>query len=139
MVCKNCNQQLNGNEKYCGNCGYKVESNNTNIVDNEKEDKKATIFSIISLLLTFGCPFVNKFLKSTFGSNRITDKILYYEVLIGLVLMILARVKSPKNKLAKFTMWLYVALISLIVIGSIIYAILVVILLAGCIGGLKGF
>ena len=86
-----------------------------------------TALSLISLGLFFG-PSALSILSagisaSTSAGSRITaisSALSGVCTLAAIVLMIVARVKYPKNKLAKVVMWIYIALFAIGIIGSVL-------------------
>ena len=131
MYCTNCGNELKNDRNFCSNCGSKIENNNVNnqnnvTIKNEKseDDKYANILCIISIILTFGASFVLGILS--YNARNLESAFDYIGglcPLIGLVLMIVARVKYPNNKFAKILMWIYIVLIILGIVAFILLTI----------------
>lgn len=74
MNCKNCGNELEENEKYCGKCGTKVENNISNVEtkSNENTDNKEPIkikftYFIIGIVILFLIPVCMVFINSSNG------------------------------------------------------------------------
>lgn len=148
--CKSCGAKLDDSVKFCTECGNQliVVDNNTiinnntiqtqpvNQVETPEEHKAGNTLGIISLCLYFGGPLITFLISFAvgFGSGisgtsssaytSITTLLSSLSGISGLaayVLMIIGRVKYPKNTLCKVVMWIY--------IGFLILGILSVILL----------
>lgn len=72
MNCKNCGNELEENEKYCGKCGTKVENNISNVEtkSNENTDNKEPIkikftYFIIGIVILFLIPVCMVFIKNS--------------------------------------------------------------------------
>ena len=145
MYCPNCGEKMEEKDNFCIKCGTPknntigVESNipNTQIsstsinngqqkpikVDNisEEDNRKANLICTISLILTYGYSLFSKLIS--YGNSNISeifDSFAGLAPLIGLVLMIYARVKYPNNKFAKVLMWIYIINVIIAIVGMII-------------------
>ena len=143
--CNKCGKELDPKEKFCSGCGNNIVEATTATPEapkskvpegmTEEENKKANKLGIISLLLYFAGPGVFTVLASgisgifvTTGgystSTSIFQMILYslrsISSLAAIVIMIILRVKYPKNVLGKVIMWIYISLFILGIIGIII-------------------
>lgn len=140
MYCSNCGKKLNDDEKFCSNCGNNRDvknevKNNSNNVENTSNNQSyidksdGNSLALLSLVFGFGTELVVLFIsrlfpnaKELFNSYGISG----FCSLIGIVLMIVARVKYPHNRLAKIAMWVYI-------IKLVLYLVLVVLFFATCI------
>jgi len=150
MYCEKCGEKIKEGNNFCTNCGtpkkvinkvevkeeQKVVGGPTVIVVENKvdeENKKANILCTISLLCYFIGPillflislclsFISKSLGSVFNILISAPRI------AAIVLMIVARVKYPKNTFAKVLMWIY---IGIIIAGFILGVILIVCIILG--------
>lgn len=130
MNCYNCGNPLTGEEKMCSNCGafqstVKQETVPVEVLLKEtpEEKKKANMLCLISVILTV-CPTIFVMITSVFNikNNIITTifgAITSVNNLAALVLMIVVRVKYPKNVFGKVLMWLYI----ITIVGGLILAI----------------
>ena len=115
------------------------------------EDQLAEKLCIASVICYFGSPLVSSILSSITGftskiSSSSTDDlfssvafwpislILALGPLAGVILMIVARVKSPKNTFGKVLMWVYIALFILKVLAIIALILLFGAMIAACAG-----
>jgi len=99
-----------------------------------EDNHKANMYCVASLLCTFVIPLVTMMvsgiLVNVFGSvdNDTTTSLLSSAVstisglshLAGWVLMIITRVRFPKNKFGKVLMIVYLSLLALVVIGIVV-------------------
>jgi uncharacterized membrane protein YvbJ len=129
--CKYCGKELEENATFCGNCGKEIEQINTtsnvNNISNNKIEKStntdeedARIYCILSLVCTFFSGIITKILYSL---NINIYSITPLCTIIGIVLMIYARVKYPKSKFAKVLMWLYLILF---ILGILMIIVLII-------------
>lgn len=151
VVCKNCNRENPANTNFCMGCGsalntdenkkseinIKSENNNANknnpvnenkiSIENSEDKKVGDRLGIISLLLYFASGIVELLSFGIFPNDFgiFLSSVVGMCPLAGIVVMIVGRVKYPKNKLLKITMW--------IIIGTLIASIvLLIIFLAFC-------
>ena len=136
MYCKNCGKKLSNNENFCTNCGVEktnIINSDTTITNEElKEDNNCNILCGISLLLYLASDIILLPLLTNNSDN--SSGILGISSLVGLVLMIIARVKYPKKTFPKILMWLYIAKI----IIAIILLIIVCIACVSCVNNAQG-
>ena len=140
MFCRFCGKELEEGSPICTNCAKPVISDkvnaNTNVEveepTNPKNEKLANTLCMISLILFFGgeilcaglvecLPFLKEVFSVLAGVCPLT----------GIVLMIIARVKAPKNRFALILMWIYIALFIVCFIMFIIMMIFVVFMCGG--------
>ena len=102
--CTNCGTKLYDGDLYCGNCGKRVVGE---VIDSD--GNTATTLSIISIS-TVVINIINLFTMFYTKSNSI-DLISVFLLIIGLIFMIIVRVKYPKNRLGKMAMFSYIILV----------------------------
>ena len=111
-----------------------VSTNNTPVVE-DPNDHTAKILSIISLALFFGGSAVMGLITRLIPPlSKLVSSLTGLCPLIAIVLMIIARVKCPQNKLAKITMWIYIVLSIIGFTLTIIFVVLCVNTLRSCPG-----
>jgi len=115
------------------------------------EDELATKLCIASLICYFGAPVLSSILSSvsdftsSFNSSSVDDLVsnaMFWPIglvlalgpLAGIILMIIARVKAPKNTFGKVLMWVYIALFILKILAVIALILLFGALVAACAG-----
>ena len=143
--CSECGNKLEEGSVFCTSCGNKLEEapqvvNNapqTADVESPEDKKKAHILCIISLILFFAPSVVNvglSYLINTFSTAGLYTgySLSGLTSLVAIVLMIVARVKYPKNTFAKILMWIYIVLIILGTVAMIAVFILCYSLMASC-------
>ena len=131
MNCYNCGNQLNEDVRMCPKCGAfqstikqeKVVPVEAILKESPEEKKKANILCLISVILPF-CPTIFVMITSVFNiKNDILTTIFGAIVsvcnLAALVLMIVVRVKYPKNLFGKILMWFYI----ITIVGGLILTI----------------
>lgn len=143
MYCKNCGEKVEDGKLECTKCGTKVEdkvemdkaeivnnsssSNNDNSIPSAEDEKNANLLCVISLILYFGSSAISGLLYSISSvSGSYVANIGGLCPLAGIVLMIIARVKYPKNRFAKVLMWIYIIL-------TILAIVTVILIFAACI------
>ncbi len=150
MYCINCGNQILDGDSFCTNCGALANNNapvqepqkvtvvqtNNNTIS-EEDNKKANFMCILSLLLYIAAPVV-LYLIDMIISFTLDKGFTFFSAfsslshLAGLALMIVARVKYPKNTFAKVLMWIYIGLMLL----SIVIVIVIIIFAIGIIASL---
>ena len=126
-ICPNCQTHNDNNSKFCVNCGQQLVLNN-DIVNNQSNsinNSEGNMWGIISLLLYFaGTTIVSLItfilpdeVKDSFSS------LIGMSPLAGIVIMIIGRVKYPKNKLLKIAMWLIIGSIFLSLVAFVLFVI----------------
>ena len=143
MYCSNCGKEIKEDEKFCQNCGKeivrdgnvkeevvleaeRVDEVNNNVeadpnLDKSKEEfdnSQANLLCTISLILMYGVWVLSMFIPAASTVSSISS-------IAAIVLMIVARVKYPKNTFAKVLMWLYIATV-------IIYVLLMIAIIIAC-------
>ena len=137
-ICPKCGAKIEEAGRYCYNCGTPIiektiqntnsDRNNNQILNNEKE---GDILGLISLILYFAGSGLVSALISIFPS----DTRYYFSSLVGLcplasiVVMIVGRIKYPKNKLLKIAMW---TIIICTIVGIIAFIVIMVLLYLAC-------
>ena len=144
--CHNCCKEIEEGTVFCTNCGVQlsqsdneanndnnsqietikeqpVTQQNNNVNSNQDNKSNATLFGVLSLVLYFAGSIIISLLSYLLPANS-RDAFMSLSgfcPLVGIVLMIIGRVKYPTNKFLKVVMW--------IIIGSIILGIVAFILL----------
>ena len=138
MYCKNCGEKIEDGRSECDSCKISIdekeEVKKSEVIDNkidlekDKEDEKnANLLCVISLILYFGSGTISGiFAVLSSVSGTYISSFTGLCPLAGIVLMIIARVKYPKNKFAKILMWIYIIL-------TLISIIAVIIVIAACV------
>ena len=137
-ICPKCGAKIEEAGRYCYNCGTPIIEKtiqNTNSGRNNNQvpnnDKEGDILGLISLVLYFAGSGLVSALISIFPS----DTRYYFSSLVGLcplasiVVMIVARIKYPKNKLLKIAMW---TIIICTIVGIIAFIVIMVLLYLAC-------
>ena len=135
-ICQRCGAPLDDNVNFCTSCGCNlsefvpnqvyqqpVQQLNPNNVETPEEKKAGNTLGIISLCLYFGSPVLSgiiAYLSSLANTSSYSSTNAFTSLISGLsgiasltawVLMIIGRVKYPKNKLCKVVMWIYIGLL----------------------------
>ncbi len=111
-----------------------VNENNTPVVE-DPNDQTARTLSIVSLALFFGGSAVMGLITRLIPPlSKLVSSLTGLCPLIAIVLMIIASVKSPQNKLAKITMWIYIVLSIIVLTLTIVFVVLCVNTLRSCPG-----
>lgn len=147
MKCIKCGKDLNVGDKFCKDCGQKVEEV-TQQVENVKpteaevvkEEKRIvsgmendTFLCIISLICYFGGPIITALLgmiSSKIPFMAIFNRITSLLPLFGFGLAIYTKVKYPKSTFAKVLLIVYIVLF-------VISLLLIFIFIVSCIKGLS--
>lgn len=153
MKCEKCGELILDGDSFCTNCGTKV----TNLPvpsttqqpltyqqayiptptpTPEEENAAANKLCIFSLLSYFAAPIVFLLLDIILSLVLQTSTFVFTAFssvarVAGIVLMIIARVKYPKNTFAKVLMWLYIGLAILAVLLIIILIFIICFAIAG--------
>ena len=129
MFCSNCGTKLSENENFCTNCGKQMKVVETpqqvqvkkDIEETPEDKKNAHLLCIISLILTFASDIIAGIVSVIFPPlGSLLVEVAPLCNLAGLVLMIVARVKYPKNKFAKILMWIYIILFLLGILAVVL-------------------
>ncbi len=151
MFCNNCGTKINPGDGFCTKCGtpaqgVTINTTTVNSVVNPEDNKKANNLCILSLILKYGVGIVIGIIFSILSSmgnytsssaaNSIGSAIavvLYglsgISEIAALVIMIIVRVKYPKNVFGKVLMWIYIveiilAMLSIIILFAMCYSII---------------
>ncbi len=137
MFCKNCGKEMPEGNQFCIYCGTPIGDGLVNpetnpqpsnpTTDDDKEAKKLCIASLICMyaaspiagVLGYCVPPLAPLFGTCAGLSPIA----------AIVLMIMARVKYPKNKFAKILMWIYIVQI---ILALLLFIILVVVCFYTC-------
>ena len=118
-ICPNCGANNKTDSNFCVSCGTKIEQNDVETFNNQSvksEASNAKMLGIISLVLYFGgttiLSIVTSFLSESF--SVMFSSLAGLCPILGIIVMIIGRVKYPTNKFLKVVMW--------IIIGSIIFS-----------------
>ena len=138
MFCKNCGKEMPEGNQFCIYCGTPIgdglvnpetnpQPSNPVVTDDDKEAKKLCIASLICMygasLISGVLSYILPPLAPLFGTCAGLSPI------AAIVLMIMARVKYPKNKFAKILMWVYIVQI---ILALILFIIIVVVCFYTC-------
>ena len=118
-ICTYCNALNQNDSKFCRNCGAQliqnnIQQNTNNIVEEKNENNNnnsnGTKLGIISLLAYFICPVI---VATIFNFLPVNVREKFSTLgglcpLIGIIIMIVGRVKYPNNKLLKVVMWVII-------------------------------
>ena len=128
--CTQCGAMNRSNSQFCTNCGCRFVQNNNNIQEKNNESD-ATKLGIISLILYFGAPAIITTLLGMFSLGAAAKLSVLYGLcpLAGIIVMIIGRVKYPKNKFLKIVMWV---IIGPIILGLILFVLLMLWCEANC-------
>lgn len=160
MFCTECGKKLTKNTKFCPNCGKEVEVKEAivetpvveakpAVVEQPKDNNHlANVLCTISVCLYFGMPFVAFIVYCisggimSIGDDYTSVLASFFSSIVGIlsslstlaayVLMIVARVKCPKNTFGKVLMWVYIALFVMGIVTAIILMVACVGMLAAC-------
>ena len=146
----NMNQQFNMNQQPNMNQQFNV-NQQPNVNQQQEDDKKANLLCILSIVCAVG-KYVVLFLFALFAEvlngagaygvldlmNSIAGGTFALISIAALVLMIVARVKYPKNVFAKVLMWVYIAIIIVYVVGFIISVFACSMAFATCVSSCRG-
>ena len=143
MNCQKCGTIINDGDSFCTQCGtpVKIETSNEKIVTNQPEQSKDVFdenikgnkLCILSLILKYAVGFIGGGIIELFSnifpsvSDSVADLIfgtLFSLVgissLAAFVLMVVVRVKYPKNTFGKVLMWIYIVEIILAIIAIVL-------------------
>ncbi len=131
MFCKNCGNPLSENDNFCIYCGTPKDqtlvqkpTTDTNFKPSSNEDKEARILCIISLVLMYAAGIPIAIVNYLIPILRpLTATTAALSPLAAIVLMIVARIKYPKNKFAKIVMWIYIVTIALSLLALALFMI----------------
>lgn len=141
MYCSNCGKEIKETDKFCTECGLKVERKENNKVEttvvvgenavkpNQENLEKAKSLCIISLICMYGLGFVGVLVRD---SAPLLVNILALGPLAAWVLVIVARVKYKESKFAKILLIVYIVQTVLIIIFYAIMLITCFHLLSNC-------
>lgn len=118
------------------------------------EDQLAEKLCIASVICYFGAPIISSILSSitdftsslsSSNADDLLSNVMFWPIglvlalgpLAGIILMIIARVKAPKNTFGKVLMWVYIALFILKVLAIIAIILLFGAMVAACAGNLN--
>lgn len=160
MFCTECGKKLTKNTKFCPECGKEVEVKEAVVetpvveakpvvVEQPKDNNHlANVLCTISVCLYFGMPLISFIVYFiTGGIMSVGDDVSsaiasFFSSIVGIlstcstlaayVLMIVARVKCPRNTFGKVLMWVYIALFVMGIIMSIVLMVACVGMLAAC-------
>ena len=129
--CANCGKEVSVENRYCPHCGGDLSITNTPVIETEADKKKGNMLcigSLICLLFPVTIAIIGVIISSL--TNQSTDLLIILNALyiisfplfvVGLILMIVAKVKYPKSKFAKVLMWFYIIIIGLIILLYIFF------------------
>lgn len=158
MFCSECGKKITKNAKFCTNCGKEqvnteieetpVVVKQTPVVEEDKNNHLANVLCTISVCLYFGMPFVSFLFYCvtggimSYGDDYTSAMASFFSSIVGIlssmstlaayVLMIVARVKCPKNTFGKVLMWVYIALFVMGLLTLVVLMVTCVGILAEC-------
>jgi len=118
------------------------------VAEEDKNNHLANTLCTISVCLYFGMPFVSFLLYCitggvmSYGDDYTSTIASFFSSIVGIlssfstlaayVLMIVARVKCPKNTFGKVLMWVYIALFVMGIVTTVVLMVTCVGILASC-------
>lgn len=129
MKCSNCGKDLNENEKFCPNCGLKVNNKEEakvpeatieekQIINGMKND---TFFCVLSLICMYGLGIISALLNwltdSTIGA--MLRGITSLGPIAAWVLVLFARIRYKDSKFAKILLIIYIIQLVVVIIFGI--------------------
>lgn len=158
MFCSECGKKITKNAKFCTNCGKEqisaeieetpVVVKQNPVVEEDKNNHLANVLCTISVCLYFGMPFVSFLFycvtggMMSYGDDYTSAMASFFSSIVGIlssmstlaayVLMIVARVKCPKNTFGKVLMWVYIALFIMGIVTALLLMVTCVGILASC-------
>ena len=112
-ICPNCGANNKTDSNFCVSCGTKIEQNDVETVNNQSvksEASNAKMLGIISLVLYFAgttiLSIVTSFLSESF--SVMFSSLAGLCPILGIIVMIIGRVKYPTNKFLKVVMWIII-------------------------------
>lgn len=135
-ICSKCGTSNKNDSAFCMNCGNKLDANaniNENVQNNpvqtqdivyaQKEEAEGNKFATAALILYFAgglmASILSRYLPERIGN--FLSGFSGFVPLVGIVIMIVGRIKYPNNKLLKITMWVIISLFILGVIIAILF------------------
>ena len=124
--CISCGSEIIPGSKFCGVCGAGFGTNvsvpaKTDVNDDNK-NPTANLLGILSLVLYFCGPVLVGFLYKIlpYGYASSSSSVASLSSLAGIVIMIVGRIKYPKNTLLKVAMWIIIILILLGIVAFVL-------------------
>ena len=122
--CSNCGKSIESGTKFCASCGTKVgevKEVKTEVV-NTPNRNDGNIFSILGLAFFFGGAvliyIILAFMPELYENiAEILSCLAALFPLAGIILMIIGRVKYPKNVFLHITMWVIIGTIASVIVG----------------------
>ena len=138
MFCEKCGSKLTPGDAFCTQCGAPIPETKKEVVVQSVEDpedkKKANMLCTISLILKYGMGLIVGVTSGVFSTiassstshtaissiNAVLASLSGIAGLGAFVLMIVVRVKYPKNTFGKVIMWIYIIELILSILAAII-------------------
>ena len=122
--CSNCGNKIQPGATFCTNCGKQIginnqvvnsQQNNQQQTISPEDDKRANLLATIALILFFspGVPTILNNVKVFYQLSKALETITSLGLLASIVLIIIARVKYPKNRFSKIVMWIMIGMTAL--------------------------
>ena len=128
--CTNCGTKLRYGINFCTKCGYKI---NQSIVINKINPEDNNNISLSLCSLSAICLVMPSIILGIFSnSNSVIGNTSIIFPLIGLILMIIARVKYPTYTFGKVLMWIYISIVFLVFTFLLIISIMCSSLIYSC-------
>lgn len=131
MICDKCKTENLYGQNFCTNCGAplntppaipKEKPTINQAVQNLNDNTKANILCLCSI----GVLIFDEFITNMGWGRDETHSYTIFLILVAVALMIIVRVKYPKNTFGKILMWLYIVL-------GIIFLAFMIVSIAACI------
>ena len=120
--CSNCGNAIDSNNRFCSKCGKEIISTTNNINTINTNNYITVILGISSLLLFFFGGIIMNFF--VFG-----DKMFFLSMIpsiLGIIIMIIGRIKYPNSSFLKVVMWILIGWGSIIIILLIFMLFLII-------------
>ena len=114
--CNRCGMVNTVNAVYCSNCGGYLDSNVNNTVDKAK--KRAEKMATIALYMFYVAPLFALYLGSATNNFllALVCKILILGPIVGIIVMIVGRIKYPYNNSLRVVMWAIIVTIMVMLV-----------------------
>lgn len=153
MFCEKCGNKLTPGDSFCTQCGAPISEQNVQVITQPKtmedpeEKKKANMLCTISLILKYGMGLITGVVAGVMSAignpssssysviasaNTVLASLTGIAGLAAFVIMIVVRVKYPKNTFGKVIMWIYIVELILSILAAIILIVACASALSAC-------